>query len=176
MTCSTSIRQNNNQKLLCAFPKHQGSLSDVNLPFLFSPLLTQCWSSTSWLHFPDPSLPVNPLKGTIEKGSRNPGPVGEQVTHRLGYQGTGWQVKQRSRATRGRQLGLRTCSVELSVITGTKLAKYTCHQLLQQGDGAGRLRKRLHSLWLCRKGSLSMLCVCGDTFHLHFQAGTDFSC
>lgn len=112
----------------------------MNLPFLFSPLLTQCWSSTSWLHFPDPSLPVNPLKKTIGKGSRNPGPVGEQVTHRLGYQGTGWQVKQRSRATRGRQLGLRTCSVELSLITGTKLAKYTCHQLLQQGDGAGRLR------------------------------------
>ena len=74
-----SIGQNKNRKLLCAFLKHQGSLSDVNLPFLFSTLSTQFWSSTSQLHFPDPSLPVNPLKGTTGTGSRSPGPVGEQV-------------------------------------------------------------------------------------------------
>lgn len=43
-----------------------------------------------------------------------------------------------------------------------------------KGDGAGRPRKRLHDLWLCRKGSLSMLTW--GHFNLHFQAGTDFSC
>lgn len=61
----------------------KGPLSNVNLPFLFPTLLTQFWSSTSRLHFPDPSLPVNPLKGTTGRGSRSPDLVGEQVTHRL---------------------------------------------------------------------------------------------